>query len=200
MLAIGFMILMYVGYILSLIDRDRPYKPPIPSSTQYTIPQKKPATSTVIPINIAEDIVTDDVPLCESPIVYKNIAAKHPTPLYWFLCPHPDLPAPSPAEALIIEQLELYKVRWYREVSFYGLQVKKGSHPRYDIWIPSKMLILEYDGSAYHQSAHNKAMDKLKNKFCKDHGITIIRWNKSHYYHIPERVASLMEMYDITRK
>lgn len=138
------------------------------------------------------------VPLNE--IVYKNIAHNHPTPLNWFLCPHPDLPAPSHAEALIITELNKYKVKWYREVSFYGLQVNKKSHPRYDLWIPSKRLIIEYDGAAYHNDPHTKAMDKLKNKFCREQGIHLIRWNKSHYYHIPARVSSLMEQYNIPCK
>lgn len=138
------------------------------------------------------------VPLDE--IVYKNIAKNHPTPLNWFLCPHPDLPAPSVAEQMIIDELNKYKVKWYREVSFYGLQVKSKSYPRYDLWIPSKRLIIEYDGQAYHDNPHTKAMDKLKNQFCKDNHIRIIRWNRSHYYHIPTRVASLMDQYNISRK
>lgn len=134
-----------------------------------------------------------------SEIVYKNIAHNHPTPLNWFLCPHPDLPAPSHAEALIITELNKYKVKWYREVSFYGLQTSKYGWPRYDFWIPSHNLIVEYDG-IQHSKPEIKAMDKLKNKFCREQGIHLIRWNKSHYYHIPARVSSLMEQHNISSK
>lgn len=158
--------------------------------------EKKPAIPTTSPTSIATKIVST---IEEPEIVYKNIA-KTSNPLHWFECPHPDLPKPSVPEQMIIDELNRYKVKWYREVSFYGLQVNSYSYPRYDIFIPSHMLILEYDGEAYHNTPHTKAMDKLKNKFCKDNGLRIIRWNKSHYHHIPTRVKSLMAQYNISPK
>src|SRR5690348_2545668 len=36
----------------------------------------------------------------------------------WRECPHKNLPEPSAAERLIIEELNRYKIQWYREVEF----------------------------------------------------------------------------------
>lgn len=148
---------------------------------------------------------TDTVPAVYPPvttepeIVYKNIAICT-NPLQWWECNHPDLPAPSVAEQKIIDELDKYHIRWYREVSFAGLQVNKYSYPRYDIWIPSKMLIIEYDGKKAHSTAEQKAMDKLKNTFCKENGITIIRWNNTFYYNIPTHVERLMKNNNIKKR
>lgn len=145
----------------------------------------------------------DDIVPCD--VVYKNIAEGVSSPLEWWVCERADLPTPSPAEALIIAELDKYRCKWYREVSFKGLQVKSYSYPRYDILIvnphtTSGIHIVEYDSKLWHVSAESKAMDKLKNKFCHSNGIPITRYSTKDYYHIPVRVEELMYHLHIERK
>ncbi len=141
----------------------------------------------------------EDIVPCE--VVYKNIA-KVADPLSWWPCDRVDLPSPSPAEALIIAELDKYQCVWYREVSFNGLQVNSYSYPRYDILIVLShgIHIVEYDGKVWHNTAESKAMDKLKNKFCHDNGIPITRYNNKDYYHLSERIEELMYHLHIDRK
>jgi hypothetical protein len=148
--------------------------------------------------------------LCDTPTIseerstledmrYKNIS-KAKNPLLWWECNHKNLPSPSAAEYLIIDELKKYSIKWYREVEFAGLQVNEYSHPRFDLWIPSKLLIIEYDGAQWHSTNEQKAMDKLKTKFCKDNGVDIKRLNKKHYYHMEATIKELMKEYDVKLK
>jgi hypothetical protein len=61
-------------------------------------------------------------------------------------------------------------------------------------------MILEYDGQAYHGADDKLAIDRAKDKFCKDNGIGIIRWNKKHYYHLGRHVEELMAEHGIKKK
>lgn len=135
----------------------------------------------------------------EVPASIVNIATD-PTDTSWFLCTHKDLPAPSAAESLIIEQLEMYDVKWYREVSFKGLQFTLYSWPRYDFYLPSINTIIEYDGRSSHSNDVQIATDIAKNKFCNDNGITIVRYNAKHYYNMCGHINSLMKQSGIKKK
>ena len=199
MVIIGGLILLVISWIWQSVENvGKEYQKPLRNSPPIEevecVYTPKPTVTAVIPT-----IASSDVPLSEPIIVYKNIASKHPKPLNWFLCPHPDLPAPSHAEALIIDELNQYKVKWYREVSFYGLQTSKYGWPRYDFWIPSYNLLLEYDGIT-HSRPEVKAMDRLKNKFCKDNGLSIVRYNRKHYYNLAQCIAELMNSHKISKK
>ncbi len=44
-----------------------------------------------------------------------------------------------------------------------------------DIFIPSKMVAIEYDGEAWHGSKKKTAIDEKKNNVCRDAGISLIR-------------------------
>lgn len=145
--------------------------------------------------------VATPIPVATDQIVH-NIAA-NPTDTTWFLCTHKDLPAPSSAEALIIEELEKYQIKWYREVSFNGLQFTLYSHPRFDFLLQlpdNKILIIEYDGRSAHSNNVQIATDKAKDKFCNDNGITIIRYNAKHYYNMYGHINSLMKSNGIKKK
>lgn len=143
----------------------------------------------------------DDIVPCD--VVYKNIAEGVSSPLEWWVCDRIDLSEPSPAEALIIAELDKYRCKWYREVSFRGLQVNSWSYPRYDILVIVPLggiHIIEYDGSKFHQTPEQRGMDKLKTKFCNTHNIPITRYDKKDYYHMSERIEELMWQYHIMRK
>lgn len=139
------------------------------------------------------------IPVATTKPIVKNMAP-NPRDTSWFVCNRKDLPAPSAAEEIIIALLNLYSVRWYREISFYGLQFTSYSYPRYDFYIPKMNMILEYDGQAYHGADDKLAIDRAKDKFCKDNGIGIIRWNRKHYYHLGRHVEELMAEYGIKKK
>jgi len=157
-----------------------------------------PAVKKVVPamrrpsktVPIAIPAVTNEV---------QNIAP-NPTDTTWFLCTHKNLPAPSSAEVLIIEELEKYNIEWHREVSFRGLQFTTFSFPRYDFYLPSLRLVIEYDGVSSHSNELQIATDKAKDKFCNDNGITIVRYNRKHYYNMYGHINALMKGAGIKKK
>lgn len=125
-------------------------------------------------------------------------------PLRWFKCTHKDLPDPSPAEQLIIDELNKYRLKWEREVSLEGLRVNNYSWPRYDILIETKVsptgyCIIEYHGEQWHQTREKKAMDKFKKKFCVTNSIPYIEYNKRHYYYMDVHIGKLMKEYGIRK-
>lgn len=160
--------------------------------------KKEPETTSIPTIPIITSIPETLSPVYE--LEYTNIAGKVDNPTKWWQCQHKDLPAPSSAEQLIIDELSLYSVVWHREVEFAGLKVNKYSYPRYDFFLPEYMLILEYDGRSSHSNPHQVAMDKLKDKFCKKNGIRVIRYNSKHYYKMSGTIMTLMKEYKIKRK
>ncbi len=82
---------------------------------------------------------------------------------------------PSFGELKVMKHLDLFDVEYLREVSFAGLVTDKGREFRFDFFIPSLSLIIEYDGKAYHSSSSRIAADNIKNKFARKHGIRVIR-------------------------
>lgn len=130
----------------------------------------------------------------------ENIAGKVPNPLEWWECDHKNLPEPSVAEQMIIDELNRYHIKWYREVSFVGLKLSDKGYPRYDIWCPDILLCIEYDGSVWHSTEQSKAIDAAKDKFCKQQGLNIVRYNKQHYYRMERTIEVLMEQYKIKKK
>lgn len=138
------------------------------------------------------------VAAAECGIINLAIGVKNPTE--WWVCKHEDLPAPSTAEQLIIDELMLYPIEWYREVEFRGLQLSQYGYARFDIWIPAINVIIEYDGKWAHSKPEQIAKDKLKTSFCKDNKIRIERWSSKHYYHIPKHVKELLAEYKIRKK
>lgn len=134
----------------------------------------------------------------------KNISTSK-TPLNWF--EHSEVPPPSPAELIIMKELSKYRLSWFREISFYGLQTTKCAtgYPRFDFILhipsaPMKVILIEYQGEAFHKTPERKASDRLKAKFCKDNNLPLLTYDKKHYYNMEVCIASLMAKYKIYRK
>lgn len=133
-------------------------------------------------------------------LAIENIAGKVPNPLEWWECDHRNLPEPSVAEQMIIDELNRYHIKWHREVSFAGLKLSDKGYPRYDIWCPDILLCIEYDGTVWHSTEQSKAIDAAKDRFCKQQGLNIVRYNKQHYYRMERTIEVLMEQYKIKKK
>lgn len=149
---------------------------------EVVVPKSTPGT--VVP-----DIETDNV---EADNEYRMNIAKDPTDTRWFIDTKHKLPEPSAAEQKIMAALEQYRVDWSREVSFYGLQFTTYSWPRFDFYLPRYRVIIEYDGQYSHNTPKQKKTDRSKEKFCRDNGITVIRYSRKHYYHIQSHINKLM--------
>lgn len=199
-------IAIIVGVVLFLVAmlKTNTSNTPVPKRpTQEEVREfisKLQKTTAIIPTHTAP--VVTDAPV--SIKMLKNIS-KSRNPLEWFPCTRKDLPAPSHAEALIIQALNLYRVQWYREVSFSGLQVNTYSYPRYDFMLvlpstPTGIHILEYDGKLSHSIPDRLAIDKLKDRFCNKYNVPITRYSSRHYYKLHEEIAILMKQYNIPPK
>lgn len=100
---------------------------------------------------------------------------------------------PSPAEQIIIDHLKFYPdVIWHREVCFERFNTPKGYPYRFDFYIPSLNIIIEYDGSKWHNTVNSMEIDGLKTKFCADHSIRMVRYNKQHYYQLGTHIDALL--------
>jgi hypothetical protein len=101
---------------------------------------------------------------------------------------------PSVAEQLIIDIFKKHNIEYLREVSFEGCISEKGYYYRYDFYLPSKNLVIEYDGKAYHKEGNTKDIEK--NKFCENHQIRIVRFNNKHYYSLEKHLLKLLKKYE----
>lgn len=123
---------------------------------------------------------------------------KRNVPVQWRQCKHKNLPKPSVAEEMIIDQLVRYSVRWTREVEFLDHKSSEYGHYRYDFYLPDYNTVIEYDGKG-HAQVNRKKADKSKDEFCASRGIKMIRYNKSHFYRIPEVMEELMKSLHIPK-
>lgn len=121
-----------------------------------------------------------------------NIAINNSNPTNWFQGKGTDKIAPSEAEKIIIRALNGHEIEYYTEVSFEGMRYSTGSYARYDFWIPSMNLLIEYDGVEAHSTEEQLHRDRLKNHFCKRNNIKLIRFNKYVYYNLGQEVAKLI--------
>lgn len=115
----------------------------------------------------------------------------------WFCVPGI---AMSAAEELIAQQLDLYDVKWYREVSFREFKSSENGYYRYDFLIPSKKLIIEYDSKQFHNDTTRAQVDDIKTAWCWNKGITLRRITNKEYYQIHAVVANLMIHHNIRIK
>jgi len=106
----------------------------------------------------------------------------------------------SPAEQKVADALNEFPVEWFREVSFYGMPLPSGKHGRVDFYIPALALVIEYDGENWHYTPEQLARDQMKNEFCTRWGLTMIRLNKKHYYHMDYQISGIMNRYGIRRR
>ena len=106
----------------------------------------------------------------------------------------------SPAEQLIIDELQKYDIMWEREVSFRDMILPTGYPARYDFYLYNHNLIIEYDSKLWHSTPEKLQTDKLKTTFCTNNNIRVIRYNSKHYYTISGHIAILMEDLRISLK
>jgi len=106
----------------------------------------------------------------------------------------------SSAEQLVSDALNEFPVEWFREVSFMGMPLPSGKHGRVDFYIPSLSLVIEYDGEGWHNTAEQLTRDRMKDTFCSQWGLTMIRLNRKHYYHMPYTISGILSKYGIRRR
>lgn len=83
---------------------------------------------------------------------------------------------PSPAEKKLANKLIEYGCIFEQEVMFDGcIHPLTGNKLRFDFYIPSKGILIEYDGIGYHEDAEAKYKDKIKTAFAKSVGLTLYR-------------------------
>jgi very-short-patch-repair endonuclease len=127
----------------------------------------------------------------------KKVAYSKPTKIQvpvveWRICSHKDLPEPSPAEALIIKELNKYRINWVREVEFLEHKSSNYGYYRYDFYLRDYNIVIEYDGKT-HNNDNRLAVDKAKDDFCASKGIIMVRYNRKHFYNMKHTIEVLMK-------
>lgn len=69
-----------------------------------------------------------------------------------------------------------------------------------DIYIPDLRVGIEFDGSFYHNTQRKRASDERKNRFCKDHGIFLVRLIETGCMEPPETAKSIYYLSPLTEK
>lgn len=106
----------------------------------------------------------------------------------------------SVAEVLICEILNKNQVNYLREVSFDKCRnPETGNCFRFDFYIPNSNIIIEYDGK-HHEQEIFKKRDRLKNHFCQNNGILLVRFNKTDYYKLNKKIFSFLKKYRVLKK
>lgn len=145
-------------------------------------------TSTYIPpVKYQEPIILK--PIVVKP-VYTSPVVSNPT--QWFIGEW-GIGKPSPAEQLIINELDKYFLDWHREVSFHGLKLPSNGYARFDFWLPDHRLIIEYDSKKWHESPDRVENDEIKSIFCRTHDIKLIRLHSKHYYKMEQSIYDIMK-------
>lgn len=128
--------------------------------------------------------------------------SKSPMSLEWFIDDRVAGNNISAAEQMISEILDQYHLSYVQEASMYGLQLPSGGYARYDflLKIGSPYVLVEYDSVAHHSTEYQLQRDALKNRWCTERGIRLLRWNKSHYYRMEDVIAELMTEYGVRKK
>lgn len=104
----------------------------------------------------------------------------------WYISSVGALAKQSPTEARIKRTLLEMNIKFFQEVSFKGFGYETLPY-RFDFYIPSLRLVIEYDGSHHRkEKVHNN--DLLKDAFCRKNNIKIIRFNKKDYKILEQHV------------
>lgn len=79
-------------------------------------------------------------------------------------------------EAIIYKELTIKNIVFYQEVTFKNCRnPRTGMLLRYDFYIPSKNLLIEYDGKEFHQDTETVYRDSIKDAFAKKNNIKLVR-------------------------
>ena len=82
----------------------------------------------------------------------------------------------SPMEEMIYNLLSSKNIKFYQEVTFDGcINPKTGHNLRYDFYIKSKNMLIEYDSKEYHKDEDVLYRDKIKDEFAKNNKIKLVR-------------------------
>lgn len=163
------------------------------SKTPYKKPLSLPGSLNMTPEERAAQYRLEDVKRL-------RILRNNPVEIQWRVCPRADLNPPSSAEQLIMQELNKYNIMWYREVEFMEHMKSEYGYYRYDFYIPKHFLVIEYDGTQYHNSHEAILNDREKTRFCNEVKLNLVRYNRKHYYKMAEHIRSLMREYGISRK
>lgn len=160
-------------------------------STKFTITDK-PSTLELKPEyrrHTTKPVVVPKIQVIEkpAPVVPK---------LEWFCTEVPM----SPAEEIIANLLNLYRVSWAREVSFKEFRSSKYGHYRFDFYLPNHKLIIEYDSPQWHSSPDRIAVDTIKDQWCYRNGLDVRRFTNKHYYSMATHIDKLMKEHKIHKK
>jgi hypothetical protein len=118
----------------------------------------------------------------------------------WVVTAYAKETIPSPAEELIITELKKYDLVWEREVSFHGFYNEQGWLHRYDFYLPDYSIVIEYNGKDWHYLPGKIETDRIKAEYLQDNNIELIVWSTPDYYHIEDRVYSLMNRLAVSMK
>lgn len=167
----------------------------VESYTSIQVPAKKPDLPFREQLEKIQEVELHMNTHDKSKKAYRNVEK----PATWFIGTW-GINDPSIAEQLIINELNKYKVRWYREVSFSNLILPSGGYPRFDFYLPVHTVAIEYQGEGYHSSTERKASDKIKAKYCKDNDIILHVYDIQHYRTMPATIANLMKSLQVRLK
>jgi hypothetical protein len=82
----------------------------------------------------------------------------------------------SPMEKELSKGLNSRGIKHFREVMFDKcINPETGKQLRYDIYIPSKNMLVEYDGKNFHTDSDVRFRDRVKDSFAKDNNILLVR-------------------------
>lgn len=93
----------------------------------------------------------------------------------------------SYTEQRIRKVLNQNEVAYFQECSFKELRYVSGNYPRFDFYLPDLSMVIEYDGE-HHEDQEVKLRDNFKDLFCKQRGITVVRFNKIHFANLERSV------------
>lgn len=185
-----------------------PGQPPVkgPSDEQLKRVGEVKAPTPIV-IKEATREIKELVESIEEPYVYTEPMRKkkqQSNVLEWFVVDRA-LGNISAAEQLIVNELQRYRCEWYREVAFPTLRTSEYGYARYDFLIltdksPVGFLLCEYDGKDSHSTPEQLAKDTMKNKFCYQNNIPIVRYTSVHYYQMSYEIAKLMNQWGIKKR
>lgn len=95
----------------------------------------------------------------------------------WFISKGASTTKASPMEKMVAKKLRELGIKYHREVSFKDLNPtgSKWGFLRFDFYIPSAKAVIEYDGKGWHETKDQLRRDELKNQYCANNGIKMIR-------------------------
>jgi len=113
----------------------------------------------------------------------------------------------SKGEKEIINFLVEHKIPFEKEKTFIDCLSPKYNKLRFDFFIPEKNILIEYDGEHHYapvnkyrraQQTHKQTVihDKIKNKYCIDNDIQLVRIPYTHFNVITFNLSVLLLDFD----